>query len=82
MNAELRQAARAAHPEMILLYRVGDFYELYDDDATRIGDYLGLRVVTRSGEPMAGFPHQVLEKYLTRLLNAGHRVAICEPVTP
>lgn len=72
--------AKKRHPGMILLFRVGDFYELFEDDAEVVARILGLSLTRRGGTPMCGFPHQVLELYLSKLLQAGHRVAICEQV--
>jgi DNA mismatch repair protein MutS len=75
------QAAKTAHPGMLLLFRNGDFYETFCDDAELASKLLELRL-TRRGETiaMAGFPHHQLEKYLHKLLHSGHRVAICDQV--
>src|SRR5262245_41673737 len=74
-------AAKAAHPGMVLLFRNGDFFETFCDDAELASKLLDLRL-TRRGEtiPMAGFPHHQLERYLHKLLHSGHRVAICDQV--
>jgi DNA mismatch repair protein MutS len=73
--------ARARHPGMLLLFRMGDFYETFDDDAEVASRVLGLTLTSRDKTvPMAGFPHQALEGYLHKLLQAGHRVAICDQV--
>lgn len=73
--------ARAKHPGMILLFRIGDFYEAFKEDAVTISKTLGLTLTTRDKEiPMAGFPHHQLEVYLRKLLHEGHRVAICDQV--
>ena len=81
----LRQyfAIKAQHPEALLLYRVGDFYETYSDDAILASKVLGLVLTKRSnGEkgttPMAGFPHHAVEPYLQKLVRAGYKVAICD----
>jgi DNA mismatch repair protein MutS len=78
---------KAQHPHAILLYRLGDFYETFDEDAhilardARIA--LTSRSFGRSGRaPMAGIPHHALNHYLNRLLAAGHTVAIAEQMTP
>jgi DNA mismatch repair protein MutS len=74
---------KAQHPEALLLYRVGDFYETYSDDAVTASRVLGL-VQTKKGNgdkgpiPMAGFPHHAIENYLTKLVRAGFKVAICD----
>jgi DNA mismatch repair protein MutS len=66
---------------MLLLFRVGDFYELFEADAEKATKLLGLTLTTRDGTlPMAGFPHHALESYLHKLLRAGLRVAICDQV--
>ena len=73
--------AKARHPGMILLFRMGDFYETFEEDAELIGRVLGLKVASRDKiMPMAGFPHPALETYLQKLLQAGHRVAVCDQV--
>ncbi|MBR1706419.1 MAG: DNA mismatch repair protein MutS [Bacteroidales bacterium] len=74
---------KAQHPEALLLYRVGDFYETYSDDAVTAAKVLGL-VQTRKSNgdkgpiPMAGFPHHAIENYLTKLVRAGYKVAVCD----
>jgi hypothetical protein len=74
------QDAKARHPNMVLLFRVGDFYELFEADADLAAKALGLTVTTGDGgRAMAGFPHHQLETHLRKLLAEGYRVAICEP---
>ena len=73
---------KAKHPDAILLFRVGDFYETYGSDAVRTSKILGI-TLTRHGKgesqtELAGFPHHALDTYLPRLVRAGYRVAICE----
>ena len=71
--------AKAAHPGMLVLFRNGDFYELFEDDAELGAKVLGLTLTKRDGAiPMAGVPVHRLEHYLGLLLKAGHRVAVCE----
>src|SRR4051794_16746964 len=73
--------AKARHPGMLLLFRMGDFYELFDDDAQLASRLLGLTLTSRDKSiPMAGFPHHQLESYLRKLFQLGHRVAICDQV--
>src|SRR5580765_7251560 len=73
--------AKARHPGMLLLFRMGDFYELFDDDAQTAARVLGLTLTSRDKSiPMAGFPHHQLEAYLRKLLHLGHRVAVCDQV--
>ena len=76
-------SVKAQHPEAVLLYRVGDFYETYSDDAVLVSKVLGLVQTKRSNGdkeavPMAGFPHHAIEQYLTRLIRAGYKVAVCD----
>lgn len=70
------------HPDAILLFRVGDFYELYREDAQKAKDILNLNVAKRNVDgkqvEIAGFPHHALDNYLPKLVRAGQRVAICE----
>jgi DNA mismatch repair protein MutS len=74
-------AARQAHPGMILLFHMGDFYETFGDDAELVSRLLGLTLTSRDGKvPMAGFPVHALEPQLRKLLHLGHRVAICDQV--
>src|SRR5437867_1609201 len=73
--------AKDRHPGMLLLFRMGDFYELFDSDAETAARLLGLTLTSRDKTvSMAGFPHHSLEGYLRKLLQAGHRVAICDQV--
>ncbi len=75
---------KARDPEALLLFRMGDFYEMFGEDAKRAGALLGLAVTTRDKGPnpipMAGFPHPALESYLAKLVQAGQRAAVCEQV--
>ncbi len=71
--------AKTLHPGMIVLFRNGDFYELFEDDAELGSRVLGITLTKRDGTiPMAGVPVHKLEHYLAILLRAGHRVAVCE----
>ena len=73
--------AKEKHPGMILLFRMGDFFELFDADAEVAAKILGLTLTSRDKTiPMAGFPHHALEPYLQKLLQSGHRVAVCDQV--
>ena len=74
---------KAKHPDAVLLFRVGDFYEMYGKDAVIGSDILGIVQTKRAGGPgefieMAGFPHHALDTYLPKLIRAGRRVAICD----
>src|ERR671925_170461 len=78
---EQYQQARECHPGMLLLFRMGDFYELFYEDAEVVSRVLGLTLTSRDKTiPMAGFPHHALDSHLRKLLHAGHRVAICDQV--
>src|SRR5437667_3845781 len=73
--------AKARHPGMLLLFRMGDFFETFSDDAELVARVLGLTLTSRDKSiPMAGFPHHQLEAYLRKLLHLGHRVAVCDQV--
>ena len=75
---------KAKHPEAILLFRCGDFYETYCEDAITAAQILGITLTRRNngagvkGDEMAGFPHHALDTYLPKLIRAGKRVAICD----
>ena len=76
-------AFKAEHPEAVLLFRCGDFYETYGDDALIASKVLGIVLTKRSSAtpgaiPMAGFPHHSLETYLPRLVRSGYKVAVCD----
>ena len=76
-------AIKAQLPEALLLYRVGDFYETYSDDAVQMSKALGMVLTKRSNgdkgyTPMAGFPHHAMNIYLPKLVRAGYKVAICD----
>jgi DNA mismatch repair protein MutS len=67
------------HPDCVLLFRIGDFYELFDDDAITVSKAIGLTLTRRTeGVPMCGLPYHQLETYLKRLIAQGFRVAVCE----
>lgn len=74
---------KSKYPDAILLFRVGDFYETFGDDAVKTSAILGITLTTRnngyaSEVPLAGFPYHALDTYLPKLVRAGERVAICE----
>ncbi len=74
---------KAKHPDAILLFRVGDFYETFSDDAIQASEILGITLTRRANGSaqyveLAGFPHHALDSYLPKLVRAGKRVAICE----
>ena len=74
---------KGKHPDAILLFRVGDFYETFGEDAIRTADILGITLTRRANGAasfveLAGFPHHAIDTYLPKLVRAGQRVAICE----
>jgi DNA mismatch repair protein MutS len=79
----MQQHARfkAAHPGCILLFRMGDFYELFHDDAVLVHEVLGLTLTQRTeGIPMAGVPYHALDGYAQKLVDRGYRVAVCDQI--
>lgn len=79
---------KTKHPDALLLFRVGDFYEAYDEDAVKAGEILGITVTRKFNSKekgsdghtlkLAGFPYHALDTYLPKLIHAGVRVAICD----
>ena len=75
---------KAKHPDAVMLFRCGDFYETYCEDAITAAKILGITLTHRNngagvkGDEMAGFPHHALDTYLPKLIRAGKRVAICD----
>ncbi len=74
---------KARHKDAILFFRMGDFYEMFFEDAKTASEVLGLTLTSRAhgksaSVPLAGFPHQSLDTYLAKMIQAGYRVAICE----
>ncbi|MCL0093432.1 DNA mismatch repair protein MutS [Dehalococcoidia bacterium] len=77
---------KESHPDAIVLFRLGDFYEAFDEDASLISQELQIVLTSRSmGKgrrfPMAGIPHHALNGYLARLITRGHKVAVCEQMS-
>ena len=74
---------KSKHPDAIMLFRCGDFYETYSEDAVAASEILGITLTKRANGQnktieMAGFPHHALDTYLPKLIRAGRRVAICD----
>ena len=77
---------KSKHPDALLMFRCGDFYEMYQEDAVAASGILGITLTESKsaqgsdGKPikMAGFPYHALDSYLPRLVRAGHRLAICD----
>ena len=79
----MRQFARfkRQHPDCVLFFRMGDFYEMFDDDAVLAHKALGITLTQRTeGIPMAGVPYHAVEGYLRRMIEQGYRVAVCEQI--
>lgn len=77
------QEMKKKHPDAILLFRIGDFYETFSEDAITASEILGITLTRRANGSasyveLAGFPHHALDIYLPKLIRAGKRVAICE----
>jgi DNA mismatch repair protein MutS len=75
------------YPEVIVLFRLGDFYEAFDEDAILVSQVLEITLTSRelgrgNKIPMAGVPHHALDNYLAKLINRGYKVAICEQLSP
>lgn len=80
-------AMKKDYPDSVLLFRMGDFYETFLDDAKKVASILGITLTARQknketgvGIPLAGFPYHALDGYLTKLIRAGCRVAVCEQI--
>ena len=77
--------AKEKYPNTLMLFRMGDFYETFEEDAILTSEILGITLTKRSNGaassvPLAGFPYHALDQHLYKLLNAGNRIAICEQV--
>ena len=74
---------KAKHPDAVILFRVGDFYETYFEDAKKIAEVLGLTLTRQAKTEMdlTGFPYHALDTYLPKLIRAGLRVAICDDIS-
>ena len=77
------KAIKIKYPDALLLFRVGDFYETFGEDAVRASQVLGITLTKRNNgaavsTELAGFPHHALDTYLHKLVKAGYRVAVCD----
>uniref|UniRef100_UPI004029EE1A hypothetical protein n=1 Tax=Prevotella sp. TaxID=59823 RepID=UPI004029EE1A len=75
---------RKEHPDCLLLFRVGDYYECYNEDAVKAAEILGTTLINRHTKElnkMTGFPYDSLDKYLPKLIRASQRVVICDQLT-
>src|SRR5688572_20886791 len=74
------QELKKKFPEHLLFFRLGDFYELFFDDAVRGAKLLSITLTSRQGAPMAGIPHHAADNYIARLVRAGQKIAVCEQI--
>ena len=72
---------KAKHPDALLLFRTGDFYTSFEEDAVKASDSLGITLTKSKGFRQASFPHHALDTYLPKLIRCGFRVAICDLIT-
>ena len=77
--------AKKSYPDSIMLFRMGDFYETFDNDAKIASEILGIALTKRangaaSSVPLAGFPYHSFDQYVHKLLKSGYKVALCEQV--
>lgn len=72
---------KAKHPDALLLFRTGDFYTSFEEDAVNAADSLGITLTKSKGFWQASFPHHALDTYLPKLIRCGFRVAICDLIT-
>ena len=75
------QEIKQQHPDEVLFFRLGDFYEMFDSDAVEVSRLLNLTLTHRGSAPMCGIPYHAAANYLKRLLDAGKKVAVCEQLT-
>ena len=80
MMIQYREAKNTIPPDAVLLFRLGDFYEEFFEDAETVSSVLELTLTKRQGMPMCGFPYHALDTYLPKLVAAGLKVAIAEQV--
>lgn len=78
MMKQYREARDSLDEDTLLLFRLGDFYEMFETDAERGAALLGITLTKRHDMPMAGIPSHAAEGYITKLLNQGHKVALCD----
>lgn len=81
MMQQYRRIKSEIPPDALLLFRLGDFYEMFFEDAKEASSLLNLTLTKRNGTPMCGMPYHAAENYISRLIQAGKRVALCEQVT-
>lgn len=80
MMAQYQRIRRSLPADTLLLFRLGDFYEMFFDDAKAGASLLNVALTKRNGIPMCGIPHHAADNYLLRLIKEGKRVALCDQV--
>lgn len=75
------RSLKEQHPDQVLFFRLGDFYEMFDDDAVEVSRLLNLTLTQRNGQPMCGIPFHACKVYIARLLRLGKKIAVCEQVS-
>ncbi len=75
------QSIKDAYKQEVLFFRLGDFYEMFNDDAVEVSRLLNLTLTQRGGNPMCGIPYHASKIYIARLLRMGKKIAICEQTT-
>ena len=75
------QSIKQQHKDDVLLFRLGDFYEMFNEDAIEVSRLLNLTLTQRNGQPMCGIPHHAMKVYVARLLRLGKKIAVCEQLT-
>ena len=78
--SEQYDRVKAEYPDAILFFRLGDFYEMFNNDAIEVSRLLNLTLTQRQSAPMCGIPWHASRNYITRLLKAGRKIAICEQI--
>ena len=81
MMQQYQGIRRSLPPDTLLLFRLGDFYEMFFEDAKEASAILNVALTKRNGTPMCGIPHHACDGYMRRLIKAGKRVAICDQVS-
>ena len=71
---------KAKYPGTVLFFRLGDFYEMFDEDAVEVSGILNITLTHRGESPMCGIPYHASSAYIKRLLNVGKKIAICEQI--
>ncbi len=80
MMRQYSEVRRGLSANTLLLFRLGDFYEMFDDDARRGAQLLGITLTRRNGQPMAGIPYHAADTYIQKVLAQGYKVAVCDQV--